>query len=84
MLTLELYISECCPSCSDAIVLAKKAIKVVSGVILIIRRSDQADQGRARSAGIIISPTFVLEGKVCAVGVPKLEHLIQQLREAPR
>lgn len=81
MLTLELFISRCCPSCDDATTLAKKAVEEVPGVMLIIRQSDQEDQERARSVGIVISPTFVLEGKICGVGVPKLKHLTQQLRE---
>lgn len=80
MLVLELFISKCCPSCVSAIALAKKAVEEVPCVNLIFR-SGQVDRERAQSLGIIITPTFVLEGKICEVGVPKLEQLIRQLRE---
>lgn len=49
--------------------------------MLIIRQSDQADRERAQALGIVASPTFILKGKVCELGVPKLESLIRQLRE---
>ncbi len=81
MMTLEVFISQRCPSCDAAIKVAKKAVEAVSGVMLIIRKSDQTDRARAQSLGIFISPTFVLEGKICEIGVPDLEKLIGQLRE---
>jgi len=84
MMALELFVSQCCPSCDEAIRLAKKAIKEVSGVNLIIRQSDQADRMRAQSLGIVASPTFVLEEKVIEVGVPKLANLVRQLRAVSR
>ncbi len=81
VLTLEVFISQCCPSCDAAITLAKKAVEEVSGVKLIIRQSDQADRERARSVGIVVSPTFVLEDKIFEVGVPKLEHITHKLKK---
>ncbi|MFQ5779483.1 MAG: hypothetical protein ACE5HN_01695 [Nitrospiria bacterium] len=60
--------------------MAKKAVEEVPGVELVLR-SDRTDQARAKALGIFISPTFVLGDKICLIGEPSLEQLIQQLRE---
>ncbi|MFQ5589351.1 MAG: hypothetical protein ACE5F7_10985 [Nitrospiria bacterium] len=80
MLTLELFMLPDCPCKTSAIALAKKAVAAVSGVELVLR-GEASDQDRASSLGILISPVFVLEGKIFAIGEPRLEQLTRGLRE---
>lgn len=80
MLTLDLYISPDCPCKKSALAMAKRALAEVPGIKLILR-SKQADDDWVQSHGVIVSPTFVLEGEIFAIGEPSLEHLVQQLRD---
>lgn len=59
--------------------IAKKAVEEVPKVKLILQFGP-AEQKRTKSLGIIISPTFVLEGEICIIGEPRLEHLISELK----
>ncbi len=80
MLTLDLYISSDCSCRESALAIAKRVIKEVPGIKLILR-SEQADEEWAQSHEVIVSPTFVLEGEICAIGEPSLEYLVKQLRD---
>ena len=80
MVILELFLSPRCISASSAMALANEAIRQVPGVKMIIR-SEKEDRARAKSLGIFIFPTFVLNDEIFAVGEPRLEHLIQELKD---
>src|SRR5579863_4412765 len=83
MVTLELFIAPHCISAPSAIAAAKEAVRQVPGARLIVR-SDREDRARAKSLGVFIHPSFVLEGEVIAVGQPNLEKLIRAIRDKAR
>ncbi|MBI1820119.1 MAG: thioredoxin family protein [Nitrospirae bacterium] len=80
MIILELFLSPRCISASSAMALAKEAVRKVPGVKMIVR-SEKEDRSRAKSLGIFIFPTIVLDGEVFSVGEPRLEHLVQVLKD---
>lgn len=80
MVILELFLSPHCISAPSAMALAKEALRKVSGVKMIVR-SEKEDRLRAKSLGIFIFPTFVLDGEVFSVGEPRSKHLIQVLKD---
>jgi predicted DsbA family dithiol-disulfide isomerase len=41
----------------------------------------QLGNDRAVSLGVIAAPTFVLDGRIVAVGLPRTEWLVRTLRE---
>ena len=41
----------------------------------------QLGNARAESLGVIAAPTFVLDGRIVAVGIPRTEWLVRTLRE---
>jgi len=41
----------------------------------------QLGNARAESLGVIAAPTFVLNGRIVAVGIPRKEWLVKTLRE---
>jgi predicted DsbA family dithiol-disulfide isomerase len=83
MVTLELFVTPDCISTQSAIDVAKEAVGKVPGSRLIVR-SDRKERARAKSLGVFIYPSFVLEGEVFAVGQPKLERLVRAINDKAR
>ncbi len=79
MIMLELFLTPHCVSAPSAIAVAKEAVKSVPDVELRIR--SEKDYARAKSLGVFIFPSFVLDDEFIAIGEPKLEWLIGVLRE---
>lgn len=80
MSVLEVFVHSGCVSEQPAVVLAEEVRKEFPGWLVQV----VDNQARAESLGLVVLPAFVLNGKVLAVGVPRKDWLIRQLRERHR
>ncbi len=80
MAVLELFLDTRCFSASRAIELAQCVVANTEGLRLFIR-DRQAEGDRARFAGVFITPAFVLDGELCALGTPSLDSLVMKIKK---
>jgi hypothetical protein len=76
---LEVFVHTGCFSQKSALALAEELHRQFpQWTIQVIE-----NHGQAEALGIVTLPAFVLDGQVIAVGVPRLEWLLEKLRNAP-
>ncbi len=78
---LELFIVPGCLSCPDADALWEK-LKLVRRDrwgLRLIRRNMKRWTERAAELRVFASPSFVFNGKVIFIGVPKLEKMVEKI-----
>ena len=78
MAQLEIFIHQGCASEQSARLVANEIQREFPAWEISMR---QLGETRAESLGIIAAPTFVLDGRIVAVGVPRTEWLLKTLRE---
>ena len=77
MAALEIFIHRGCVSEQPTVALANEIRKEFP----TWRVQVVENQMRAKALGIIAVPAFVLDGEVVAVGVPRKEWLVRELRD---
>jgi predicted DsbA family dithiol-disulfide isomerase len=75
---LEIFIHEGCASEHSA---RRVAIEIQQEFPAWTISLQQLGNDRAVSLGVIAAPTFVLDGRIVAVGLPRTEWLVRTLRE---
>ena len=78
---LEMFIHSGCLSEDAASLLLLEVTAMSPDLHVEVRLLPQA-QDRAEAVGIVVTPAFVLNGEVIAVGVPKKEWLVAKLNSA--
>jgi predicted DsbA family dithiol-disulfide isomerase len=78
MTQLEIFIHQGCTSEHSARRVADEIQREFPAWEISMR---QLGETRAESLGIIAAPTFVLDGRIVAVGIPHTEWLLRTLRE---
>lgn len=77
MSTVEIFVHAGCKSEHNALALADEIRREFPSWQVLIR---DCEEDRARTLGILITPSFVVNGELVAVGVPRKEWLIRTLR----
>jgi len=77
---LEVFVHPGCMSEKSALALARELQAVCPALELKIWSFPEASQ-RAQALGVIVSPAFVLNGTIIAVGVPRKGWLVAKLQE---
>lgn len=78
MKLLEMFIHRGCLSENAALVLLKEIQAMSAELDVTIHRLPEA-QDRAMALDVVVTPAFVLDGKLLVVGVPRKEWLIARL-----
>ena len=83
---LDVYVGSHCPNCEDALQLADEAAAQFPGIVVRVIDLDM-DSESWRLAdrlpeGVVAVPTYVLNGRVIALGNPDPEELFARLHEA--
>ncbi len=78
MATVEIFVHVGCKSEREALTLADAIRLEFPSWQVLIRH---CEEDRARTLGILIAPSFVLNGELVAVGVPRKEWLLCSLRK---
>ncbi|WP_447974480.1 hypothetical protein [Nitrospira sp. Kam-Ns4a] len=76
---VEVFVHAGCKSERTALALADEIRREFPSWQVLIR---DCEEDRARVLGILIAPSFVLNGELIAVGIPRKEWLIRALCEA--
>lgn len=77
---LEVFVHPGCISEKSALALARELQAAWPALEVRIRSVPEASE-RAQTLGIIVTPAFVLNGTIIAVGVPRKGWLIAKLQE---
>jgi len=80
MKLLELFLHPGCISEKSALALARELQSVWPALEVRIRSLPEASE-RAQALGVIVTPAFVLDGTIIAVGVPRKGWLAAKLQE---
>ena len=75
---LEIYITENCFGCKDALKLAEELRKELPAVI--IELIDLHKAGKQRRPDIFATPTYVLDGETVSLGNPDPQEIRDQVR----
>lgn len=75
---LTVYVSQHCFGCAEARRLAAAVAQAVPE--LAVRVVDLDREPQARPAGLIAVPTFMLDGRAIALGNPRQQDLLRQVR----
>lgn len=78
MAQLEIFIHQGCTSEHSARLVANEIQREFPAWKISMQ---QLGDARAESLGVIAAPTFVLNGRIVAVGIPRTEWLLRTLRE---
>ena len=77
---LDVYVSRHCPNCAEARRLAAEAATRFPGVAVRVIDLDRTPTPTPE--GVVAVPTYVLDGRVVALGNPDPEELFARLHEA--
>lgn len=77
MVVVEIFVHAGCRSEHEALVLAGEIRQAFPAWQVLIR---DCEEDRARTLGILVIPSFVFNGELVAVGLPRKEWLIRTLR----
>lgn len=80
MASLDVYVSRHCFGCPEALRLAEQAARRFPG--LVVRVVDLEREPEARPDGLVAVPTYVLDGRVVALGNPRQRDLFRRLERS--
>lgn len=78
---LEVYVSNECPNCGEAVRLAEEAALRYPNVLVCVIDLDQLNGGPPPDP-VVAVPTYLLNGRVVSLGNPYPEELFARLHEA--
>lgn len=76
---LEIYVAEHCDNCAEALRLAELARQVPGVQVRVIELDATTDPV---PAGVVATPTYVLDGRIISLGNPYREDLLRMLGQA--
>jgi Thioredoxin domain len=74
---LEIYISDQCPNCREAVLIAEQA-RSITGLEVTVVNLDEP--GQRVPAQVFATPTYVLDGLVVSLGNPERGAFLARLR----
>jgi alkyl hydroperoxide reductase subunit AhpF len=74
---LEIYISNHCANCQEAVLIAEVA-RSIAGLVVTIVNLDEP--GQRVSSQVFATPTYVLNGLVLSLGNPRRDAFLARLR----
>ncbi len=74
---LDIYVTDQCANCEEALLLAERA-RTIAGLHIAIINLDQP--GQRIPPRVVAVPTYVLNGRVVSLGNPKREEFLAMLR----
>ena len=77
---LDIYVTQHCFGCAEALRLAEAAARQFPACA--VRVIDLEREPKARPNGLVAVPTYLLNGRVVALGNPRQRDLFRSLRQA--
>ena len=78
---LEIYITNQCTNCEEALLIAERA-RGIAGLEVAVIDLDQP--GQYVPPRVVAVPTSLLNGRIVSLGNPKREEFLGELRQLPR
>jgi hypothetical protein len=80
MPTLEVFLTQHCFGCAEAVRLAEAVARNFPGVA--VRVVDLENEPAARPESLVAVPTYVLDGRVLSLGNPRQRDLFRELERS--
>lgn len=78
---LEIYVTDQCTNCEEALLIAERARSIAGLKVAVI---DLDQPGQSIPPRVVAAPTYLLNGRIVSLGNPEREEFLARLRSELR